>query len=374
MILYVGNKYEHFFLQDICPEEDIEVIEGIIDIKDLVYPATEKAYTHIVINITLLVNEVSVIVNNLSKIKEINNSNIILYAMRTPPTSTLIQGLYFAGFKNFILSHNLAEVKEECTRCMNGYYDVHPVAFEDDIAEEQPTTSTDISVEEIRQAQKRKLTIGVAGCCHRIGTTTQVLQVCKYLQFQGYSVAAIEVNQSGYMYDYVSSLLDETEYSYSKESGMIRYANIDIYTKADFIPVIKKKPYDYFVYDFGCYFDDTFNDFGFWDKDYNILVCGLKPGEADGTTNILAKTLDRTDCNYIFSFLPKDGSFRKDVLDLMEEKAAQTSFGNAVFNPFVFSSSNKDTYEKIFNTAIKAKKVQQEKKKKSLFSVFSHSK
>lgn len=372
MILYLGNKYEHFFINDVFPNEQVEVIEGILDIKDLINPATSSPYRHIIINISLLINEIEDIVSSLKTIQTVSNANIVLYAPGTPPTSSLIQGLYFAGYKNFIISNNLSDIKEECRRCCTGFYDINPVPFEDQLSspEEQiKTEREEITIEEIRQAQKRKLTVGVAGCCHRIGTTTQALQICKYLQLQGNEVCFIEANHSQYMLNYVQTLLDESDYTYSKEAGLIRYAGIDIYIKADFIPMIKKKPYDYFIYDFGSYFDESFNEFGFWDKDYNILICGIKPEEADGTTNLLVKTLERN-CFYIFSFISPSGNERKDVLDLMEAKAEKTSFGSAVFNPFEYSSHSNETYKPIFSSIIGKKDKQPISKKQKKFLPF----
>ena len=101
------------------------------------------------------------------------------------------------------------------------------------------------------------------------------------------------------------------------------------------------------------------------DKDLNILICGIKPFEYSGTEKLIAKTLDRNDCFYIFSFIDAEGSDRDDITEMMSDKSEKTTFAEAVFNPFSYSSKNNKTYDPIFS--LTPKPVKNEIKKKSHF-------
>lgn len=366
MILYIGEKQESFFVDDVANEigEEMEVLTGYLNIKEILAPSTTATYKHIIVNVLVFINEVSEIVSTLKSIKQITNANLVIYARGSQPNSQIVQGCYYAGFKNYILSNILSDMKEECRKGLNGYYELNGVPFENSFYnEEQREEEKSITLEQIRMAQKRKISVGVAGGCSRIGTTTQSLQMCKYLMLLGYQACYIEMNSSSY----IKALMDtrsEEDYQCLDEIGLVKYQGIDLYIKPEYIPTIKKKDYDYFIYDYGCFHDASVLDYNynFLEKDIHIIICGIKPIEYEGTASVLEKTKGSDFC-YIFSFVEK-GSDREEIKDLMDTKSEQTFFAEPVFNPFSYSANSNTTYENIFNVGIKPKEITQEVKEK----------
>lgn len=372
MVLYIGRENDSFFIEDTAKKinEECAVVKDILDIQDAILPATSQSYHHIVFNVDTFINSPKEIVDTVRKIQSVSNANIVIYAKGYDPTSSLITAFYYAGFVNYILSPILATMKEECYKSFTGYYELNGVPFEEklsatqELQDKESTSPEDITREAIRQAQKRKYSVGVAGGVHRIGTTTQALQICKYIMLQGYSACYIEMNSSGYIREYLDTR-SEDEFQFNENIGLVKYNGIDIYINPDFLPTIKKKDYDYFIYDYGCFNDEDFNQYSYLDKDLNILICGIKPFEYSGTEKLIAKTLDRNDCFYIFSFIDAEGSDRDDITEMMSDKSEKTTFAEAVFNPFSYSSKNNKTYDPIFS--LTPKPVKNEIKKKSHF-------
>lgn len=75
--------------------------------------------------------------------------------------------------KYFITEATLSEQKDTFEKCINGYYEKNNMS-----------NASPIDVEEEQKKQKEQTFqgkyISVAGSCHRIGTTTQALQIVKY--------------------------------------------------------------------------------------------------------------------------------------------------------------------------------------------------
>lgn len=371
MILYIGEKHHAFILNDICNRNETlkdgyEVITSL-NIMDILSPATAKPYQHIVIDVTIFANDAADITRTLLKIQKTINANIIIEAPGTLPKASIIVSLYNAGFKNFVCSTYLAEKKEELAKCMTGYYDVNPIPFEDEIVsistdELEETSDTVISIDSIRQAQKQKTEIGVVGCSHRIGTTTQALQIVKYLTLKGYNACYIEANQSGWILNYMQNRTED-EYRYSEQVGLINYKEMDLYINRQHIPLIKKKDYDFFVYDYGCYQDTSFEKMSFNEKNIGIVVGGIKPTELEAIDEVLEDTFSRNNIYYIFSFIDTDTEDKKDILDLMDERASQTFFAPPAGNPFFYSSTRDSAYNDIFDIQKKKNKATGKKNK-----------
>lgn len=373
MILYIGERHHAFVLNDICTRvesltDGYEVFSAL-NVLEILSPATAKPYEHIIVDVTVFANEAEEIVRTLLKIQKTINANIVIEAPGTLPKSNIIVSLYNAGFKNFVCSNYLADKKEELIKCLTGFYDINPIPFEDEIVSlnmepEQDSSIQAISLEAIRQAQKQKTEVGVVGCQHRIGATTQALQIVKYLTLKGYKACYIEANQSGWILDYMSSRTED-EYRYSEQVGLVSYKGMDLYVDRQFIPMIKKKDYDFFIYDYGSYQDDSFEKMSFNEKNIGIVVGGIKPGELETMGQVLDDTLARNNIFYIFSFIDTDTTDKKDIIELMDERANQTSFAPPAGNPFSYSSNRNSAYNAIFEVA--TRKVNNPKTKKGFF-------
>lgn len=354
MILYIGKKHHVFFLNDVVrkinsTDDKIETLE-VFTITEAIAPATEKPYQHIVVDVTSFANEADEIASGLLTIQKVANTNIIIIAQGVSPNSNLIVALYSAGFKNFVLQNLLADKKEECFKCMTGYYDINPIPFENEIMKmeiaEEEKPKEDISLDAIRQAQKQKIEIGIVGTVHRIGTTTQALQLVKYLTLKGYKACYIEANQSGWILSYMSTRTED-EYRYVEQIGLVSYKEMDLYVNAESISTIKKKDYDFFIFDYGCYQDDTFEKMSFMEKNIGIVVGGIKPAELESTDAVMEDTLSFPNIYYIFSFIDTETSDKTDILEFMENRADHTTFAQYAPNPFQYSSSHNISYDKI---------------------------
>ena len=66
-----------------------------------------------------------------------------------------------------------------------------------------PEQLLDIPVESQNVGTKRKIMVGVAGACCRMGVTTQAMQIVKYLMSCGKKVCYVELNSTGFVQDLV---------------------------------------------------------------------------------------------------------------------------------------------------------------------------
>lgn len=122
------------------------------------------------------------------------------------------------------------------------------------------------------ESKKYPKTVSVAGTQNRIGTTTQALQMCLYLNFLGYKVCYIEYNKTELLQCLKKILYDDI-----KDNGnYITYKGIDMYYSLS-----REEEcyftYDYVVYDYGNISDKMEEKFLL--NDVCILVAGTKPQE-----------------------------------------------------------------------------------------------
>lgn len=145
--------------------------------------------------------------------------------------------------------------------------------------------------------------IAVAGAGHRIGATTQAMQICLYVKALGYKAAVIEMAASALTgYTQISDeavLFDEHHF---------RVEGTDIYNDRTCI-LDGKSQYDYLILDYGC-FSDLTEPADYLRNDILVAVCGAKPSEVELAADVLR--VDNGTIHYIFSFVPQRD--RPDVL------------------------------------------------------------
>ena len=181
------------------------------------------------------------------------------------------------------------------------------------------------------------------GSVGRIGTTTQCIQMVKYLNIQNKKACYIEMNPNGYL-ELLKEFYDEGV-TIDEQLGKITYQNVDMFYKKDKISDILKLGYDYYIYDFGTYRPDDFALISFLEKNIKFVVCGTKPNELLYMQQALQVFYDN-DVNYIFSFSPE--SEHEDVLALMEEKAECTYFATFTPDLFFYSSNGNPVWNRVF--------------------------
>ena len=193
--------------------------------------------------------------------------------------------------------------------------------------------------------------IAVAGAGHRIGTTTQAMQICLYVKALGYKAAIIEMATSALTgYTQISDdtvLFDEHHF---------RVEGTDIYSDRTCI-LDAKSQYDYLILDYGC-FAELVEPADYLRNDILVAVCGAKPSEVDLAAEVLR--VDNGTIHYIFSFVPQRD--RQDVLASMEQYGERTYFAGWMPDYFLYSG-NDDLYGRVTGQ-LQANKTVQKKERK----------
>lgn len=184
--------------------------------------------------------------------------------------------------------------------------------------------------------------IGIAGAVQRMGTTTQAIQLVKYLMYKGYKACYIQMNNHGY----VEELIDSYEGVEIEEViGKAVYQEVEMYYKLEKLPEVLKRDYDYFVYDYGVFSDRDFNKISFLEKDLQIFTVGTKPGEFMKTYQLIENNFYNS-VLYIFNFVVDDKQERDDIYELMAEKEDVTFFAPDCRDPFRLCQT--EFYESLF--------------------------
>ena len=297
MIIFVGSKEKGYFCEDVANKIDttVEYIETDIHIRNQIPEIMnyKENCEYLVFDVEQYADDADVIIDSIMKIKEAVNTKIIIYAVAFSPKSELLSGLYGKGIRNYIFSELLSDKKRDLTNCINGFhetfgYESMGIYFE---GEDEEQSEDSLKKEKVK-------TIGVAGAVRRMGTTTQALQIVKYLKFNGYKAAYFEMNNHGF----VKAVTDFYEDSkYDEMEGLTEYQNVDMYYKAERLKEVQDKDYEYIVYDYGVYSEHDFNKVSFLEKDIQIFVVGSKPDEFEKTYDLI-KSNFYNDVFYIFNF------------------------------------------------------------------------
>lgn len=352
MIVYVGNKEDGYYAEAVASNYEWEIgyVKRDEDIRNQVSEILK--YT----NVKVMIYDVSKyaipakeIAETISRIRQANNAKVVIHGEGCNINSNIVMELRFAGFEDFIFGWSLAQKKEELIQCIEGTREHLPEITGDYDQEED---------EEKKENSKAK-TIGIVGCIPRMGTTTQAIQLIKYLNLKGYKACYVQLNNHSWV---ENMMADYAEVEKDEEIGKAVYKNVDMFYRVDKLPEILKLDYDFFVYDYGVYWDVDFNKTSFLEKDLMLFCMGTKPGEFDKSYKVIESNFYQS-ATYIFNFIPDDEAERNDIYDLMEEKKENTFFAPVCLDPFIYTGS--DIYEKIL--PVEAIVEEEPKKKRGFF-------
>ena len=315
MILFVGDEGKGFFLEDIAAEtgNQIKYTGFLPHISEAKAVMAESNYDYIVIDITQFIDTAVDISGELKSVYTTIAVPIIIFAPGFQTNSEILYALSSAGMTRFITGVTPAMQRGQFKSCLQSNQP-EPQQIEN-AAPITPAQETDLP------QSRRYKTISLCGACRRIGTTTQAVQIIKYLQFNGYKAAYIEMNNNGFVVD-LAKIYEDIIYE-NKGVERITYKNVDFYFKQEQLSDILKRDYDFFVFDYGSADDPYFNAISFIEKDIPIIVCGTAPNEWAATNAVIGKTL-LNDAYYIFSFC--DVSEHAEIMELMQQKAKKTIF------------------------------------------------
>ena len=355
MIIFVGTKERGYFCEDVAAKHDMtcDYVDSNLHIENQVNEIMDfkEKCDCLVFDIEQYADDSDVIIDWILKIKNAVNAKIVIYAVSYSPQSEIIYELYQKEIRTFIFSTYLSEQKEDLEMCMNGYfehfgYENRGISFEKKEEDDEPEETSKPVVK----------TIGIAGSIRRLGTTTQALQIVKYLTFKGYKAAYFEMNNHCYA-EAVSDAYSEAEKD--DVDGIVKYQNVDMYYHTDKLKEIQNKDYEYIVYDYGMYSEHDFNKVSFLEKDIQIFVVGSKADEFEKTYDVIKNNF-YNNVFYIFNFT--SDAEKKDLMELMDDKSEFTFFADEAKDPFTYCNS--DIYEKIIPLE---NKNQEEPKKRSFF-------
>lgn len=360
MILFAGEKEHGYFVPEIADKfkESVEFTGFIGNLDELTKKVLDGHYSTLIIDIRSIVlldyKNIGTFCKNIS----IANSKIRIVVMAEGYNinSKIIQAAIAAGVRFFMLAANPAKIKAELTDALNDKTNI-----EEMFANIPSESRRDSEKQNIKENYKTSKTIAVCGSMPRIGTTTQALQIVKYLILQGFKACYIQMESSGFV-ETISQFYSEVATDY--ELGKINYQSIDMFWKKEKIVDILNLKYDYYVYDFGCMPDnENFSLVQFLEKDIKIVVCGSKCNELSAFQSVLDTISDR-DINFIFSFTAK--ADQKEILELMEEREKNTYFSDYVPDQFSYSPSGNEMFSAILKPS-KDEKTTEEKKKFGFF-------
>lgn len=361
MVVFIGAVDEGYFAKSIVEnrDESFQVISGLGKTSDIVVEVQRTRADVVIWDVSPYEGEPDYIVGCAEKIVRALNCRFIIYAPCFLPGSRLIQAFYNAGYVDFITSGMLAYKQQELTNCLDGVYtrDGAPediVKAYEDFRRDNPLSKKEeaAQIKAINESKKRRITIGVAGARHYVGTTTQVLQIAKYLIQKDRTVAVVEMNNSGFFRKWME-LEEDKNYKYDSGIELLTFKEVDIFLNPEQITKKIRQRYECLVYDYGCYFDSDFERMSYYEKDVNCMVGGSKVSEYEYTNQALAENADRDNMYFIFSFTSEAEA--KNIKESMKALGSRTLFPAYTPDMFVYSPENK--YDGFFKF-----KLQQDKK------------
>ena len=315
-MLLVGKAERGYFVEEYAKEKKLNFtcIPSKSSIHKQVNDILNVHCSTIVYDIEQYIDDPEDLAQEIQRIHTVNNTRVIILAPGYLADARIIQEIHSRGFNNFILSPVIAGMKDELEKSMNGYFDSNPP--------EQITAKAEENRE--MERQRSYTTIAVAGAMARIGTTTQAIQLCKYLMYRGHKVCYIEANASGYV-EMIKNY--DTEAKYDEVTERVSFQSLEMYNNMQRIHEYLKMDYEFYIYDFGSWTDKGFYSTSYLEKDIKIMVGGIKPNEIIQTTEVL-RVAGRWDVSYIFSFVAQDKE--KEILALMDDQAKHTYFAGYV--------------------------------------------
>lgn len=357
MITFIGPPEKAFFAESVA--EQYGKIVNLVPASGSIMTQEKRILNipceYMIFDFDQYTDKPYILATEILKLKNANNAEAVIFAPGMSQDNMAIQEFQRYGINKFIFTLTLGERKEELRAILAGEeLKKEYTAYED--KQKQVIIKTNLK------------SVAVTGVMHRTGTTTQAVQLVKYLLSKGYNACYIEANQSGYVRR-LSEWYSEEECKTEERVGSrgekqifkITVNHLDMFC-SDFLPEILTMNYDYFVYDYGVYTEQAFNKISFSEKSIKIVTCGAEPDELENTKNIMENVF-YDNVNYIFSFVPETD--REEVKTLMEEKAGNTFF--APYTPDRFLFSGDEMYDVLFPLEVKQAEEDSFEKKRRWF-------
>lgn len=379
-ILFIGSHTHGYFAEEVAKTRGYAYhqIDAGADIRKM----TNDILTYVhkeQLSVSIIVYDVDVFINDAKEIAaEIYgtantiNARPVVYMPSFLPESEMAKALLAKDIKSYVFSGSASSLKDQLEKNITGYFEANGRKEIEEAVRLQEEARAHISVYK---------TIGVAGTQERIGTTTQAIQIVKYLQYKGYTACYLELNQNRY-FDMSGrdgsvrelGFVDKYKlWTMTEDSSNVIYKGVDMY-RAEQLTSVQKMEYDYYVYDYGNIFDRDFDRMAYLKDDIQLIVGGAKPQEFDFLEKLMCLPA-YANASIILSFVP-DGdrdTVLKTISDLKSwsgtDEARPVIFAEYTPDPFLFT--NAAEYERLVPVEMteqaRADQEQAEQKKKKLF-------
>lgn len=356
MVIFIGNIGRGFFVEDAAKarlQEETKIIPENMHIEEQVNDILALGTcSWMVFDILQYTDTADLIAYQIKCIQNTNGAKVIALVPGYSMKSEIVLQLQQQGINYFITDVTVSDQKDTFEKCVLGYYDSNTIVSKVD-------QEIDMRKKEIKVFDGKF--IGVAGSCSRIGTTSQALQIVKYLISNGFKVCYIQMNSTSF----VEKLYRWYECEFYDESlGMVQYQNVDMFFKKEKISEVLNLGYDYYVYDYGVYTNPDFDKTSFMEKNIRIFVVGSFPSEMEYTEKLLNSSFYK-DSIFLFSMVPENE--KEELLNSVGEIKDATFFSEEVKDPFVLT--NPGLYEEMLPISKKSGEIdtnRNSKKKRGL--------
>lgn len=356
MIIFIGSAEKGYFAEEIAEKKGKE-FAYVKSNSRIELQKTEilehQGVEYMIFDIQQYLDSAEEIAKQIITIRNCNNATVIIYASGYMLKNKVLVELCKVGIKNFIIGVTLSEIKQQLELALAGYYEANGF-------EELEIITLQEQEEERRREASYKL-IGVAGAMSRIGTTTQALQVVKYLLYKGYKACYIEMNDTGYV-ENVAAFYDCE--NVDEDMGEVFFMNVHHFYRQDKISEILKLGYDFYVYDYGVCGSQNFNRTSYLEKDIRLACVGAKVSEVVYTTTLIENEF-YTDIYYLFIHVPE--ADRKGLKESMKDKEERIYFPCYSPEAYEFAIDNLPIYEDIIPLDNKSKDIPQRKSIRDMF-------
>lgn len=381
-ILFVGTKMQGYFIEEECLARKwtidyVETTENmdLLNYENDILVAAMNGYDYVVYDTTSCITDAETIAYFIEKNRKSNGMKPIIVVTTLNAKNAIVSACINQNLSSFISkgSGTASDYKEQFIKIVTRYYE--------NVGREELEKVENVVSKSLEKVKNTR-TIGVAGTCRRIGTSTQAIQIAKYLKYKGYRACIIEMNSL--MYPNTRSWIngEASELSYfekirtflelktvDKPFGYIQVEGVDIYYKPEKLKEICEKGYDFQIFDYGVYSGNAFNKAAFLKDDTQIFVGGADAAEIDYVCDILDNTAYK-DSKIIFSFVNEQN--REEIKSIfMEMKKSTQDCFFAEYTPDPYVLSNVEMFDRLFQLEDKKDETQAEeskkKKRKGLF-------
>jgi len=351
-ILFVGSRESGSFLLSYQKQVPLKIV--FLGEFNYAKQAAEKLLTHpksiYIIDATQFLDDSDQIADIIKKTASAMNSIVIILVPGYAPNTTLVQNFMAVSITSFIYGMSQGARIKELENILPQYIAIEKTSY-GEMRDKRDNEEASSPIQDEAPLENKpipggpviipKISIGVAGSMERIGTTTQALQIVKYLQYIGRKAVFIEMNQGKYL-EAVKQFYSGIQLSDDKET--VTYQDV-VMVPERLLGRVLKEEYEYYIYDYGNMNSPGFNRASYLEKDIQIVVCGSSPTELSCVLPVLMNPLYDDMTQFIFSFVDLDE--REFVLEMMQERKNKTYFTSYTADPFVFTPETQSTYTAI---------------------------